>query len=526
MRLLTAIGAQVVSACAFLGCTGPTDSDATDSGTMDAGSSAAFDGAKDQYQRMEGDAAATDDSPPPPPDDASDIAEAQPADVNTDAPDSAPHPISQYCGDAIRDPVTEECDDGVTGPTDPCTSDCRVRDVPVVAASGSADAGTPRSLGTAPHVSSGSDLGLAVVYTEPTPTPSVKLQRFGPSGTREGAPLDVGAGYAPLASANPAVAILPDGSFAVAWTDSTDGIPEVRLRLVGSGALVPAVVAHQSTSGLHSDPDLLWSHDRLVVAWTDLLDVKYREFAPDLTPLAPEGAIAATPAIESSVSLAPFADGWASAVRSNTSALESIVVQSGAVTWSTPPEPPGPTGDRPGLAALDDTHLFLLFTIGTDPAETGVASVGRLQAAVLDVASPGMVSPFAFGPTLAPYATATGLTQRRPAATRVGDQVYAAWEMASPADASAGEQVFVTRVALSPGQPNGIARDQEMRMPYAGGGAAWQSNVHLGVSTLFPAGALVTTWESASDGSSRAVTDLLLDFRPSPFVFLAGSDAD
>ena len=439
---------------------------------------------------------------------------------------SAPHPVSQYCGDGIRDPVTEECDDGVTGPTDPCTADCRVRDVPVVAPSGAPDSGTPRSFGTSPHVSSGSDLALAVVYTEPSPTPSVKLQRFGPSGTRDGAPLDVGAGYAPVLAANPAVAILPDGSFAVAWTDGTDGSPEIRLRLVGSGALPPANVAHQNTSGLHSDPDVLWSKDRLVVAWTDLLDVKYREFASDLTPLGPEGAIAATAAIESSVSLAPFANGWASAVRSNTNALESIVVQGGGVTWSTPPEPPGPSGDRPGLAALDDAHLFVLFTIGTDPAETGVASTGRLRAAVLDVASPGMVTPFAFGPTLAPYAAGTALNERRPAAARVGDQIYAAWEMSPPADASAAEQVFVTRVALSAGPSSGIAQDEEMRLPYGSAGVRWQSNVHLGVSTLFPAGALITTWESASDGSSRAIPDLLLDLRPSPFVFLGGADGD
>jgi hypothetical protein len=452
------------------------------------------------------------------------------ATFDTDAVPS-PHSTSQFCGDGIRDPLTEECDDGIPGLADPCTADCRVRDVPVVDSTlppSEASSAPPRSLGTAPHVSSGSNLGLAVVYLEPRATSSsVKLQSFTASGTRQGAPLDIAGDYTPLLAANPALAILPDGRFAVAWTDGTDGVPEVRLRLVDSGGgLGPAPLTHATPAGLHADPDMLWNKDRLIVAWTDLLDVKYREFAGDLTPLGPEATIAATPAIESSVSLAPFANGWASAIRSNTNALESIVVQSSALAWSTPPDLPGPIGDRPALVALDDTHLLVVFTIGTDPAETGTASVGRLRAAILSTTSPGPVTAFAFGPTLAPYATDSTLGQRRPSAVRVGDQEYVAWENSPAAGAAAGEQVFVTRVALDPARPNGLAQDQEMQLPFGAPGAGSQSNVRLGASTLFPGGALISTWESASSGASRATPDLMLDFRPSPFVFLPAGDAD
>jgi hypothetical protein len=148
----------------------------------------------------------------------------------------------------------------------------------------------------------------------------------------------------------------------------------------------------------------------------------------------------------------------------------------------------------------------------------------RLRAAVLSAASPGPVPSFAFGPITAPYAGDMTLIQDRPSAARVGDQVYVAWESSSPADASAGEQVFVTRIALDPSQPNGLAQDEEMRLP-VGGPIRWNSNVHLASSPLAPSGALMSVWESADESSSLAVTDLMLDFRPSPFVFLpSGGD--
>jgi cysteine-rich repeat protein len=449
-------------------------------------------------------------------------------DASSDDGDGSPV-ASLFCGDGIRDPVKEECDDGVTGPGDPCTADCRVRDVPVVASStdGGEDAGVPpRSLGTAPHVASGSNAGLAVVFTEQAATPSVKLQRFGAAGSRRDPPIDVASDYAPLVDANPTVAELPDGRFAVAWTDGTSGSPEVRLRLVDNGVLGPAQPVRTTASGVPTDPDMVWAGGRLVVAWTDLFDVKVREFANDLTPLGPEGAIAATPAIESSVSLAPFGGGWASAVRSSTNGLESIVVQSGASTWTTPPEPPSTASDRPALVALDDKHLLVVFAIGTDPAETGTPDVPRLRAAVLSATSPGPVGTFALGPRLAGYASDPTLKQARPSAARVGDESFVAWENASPGDAVAGETVFLTRVAFDPAQPNGIVQDDEMRLPFGTAGAGWQTNPHVGVSTLAPAGALVSVWESASNGSARATSDLMLDLRPTPFVFASTGDAD
>jgi hypothetical protein len=450
-----------------------------------------------------------------------------PADGDTaQALDAAPpHPVSTRCGDAIRDPVMEECDDGSGATNSACTTDCRIRDIPVVNDAGvfpGDSGGLQRTLGGAPHVAAGVDGEFGVVYADPATSGSTLwLARFGESGIPGDPPLAFANDYTPLAAANPAIAPLASSRYAVAWADGTNGPPEVLLRVVDVDSLGPARLAH-SSGGSHTDPDLLWVSDRLVAAWTNVLAVEYRAFDADLTPLGPEMSLAPSSAIQSHVALAPFANGWAAAFRSGTQGLESIVVQTdGATSWSTPPAPLGPVDDHPALLALDDAHLLVVFSTGTDPADTGTATVARLRAAILSTSAPGLVQPFPFGPLAAAYHDPS-LEQRRPGAAHVGDQHYLSWESTSP---GGGSTVFLTRVSLDPGQPNGIRQDEEIRVPYPSG-AGWQSNVHLAASPLFPAGALISVWETASDGTSRASTDVMLDFRPSPFVFLgpAGSD--
>jgi len=420
-------------------------------------------------------------------------------------PEPPPHPTSTRCGDGIRDPVTEECDEAAAGTADPCTAACRVQAVTVAQA---------MQLGTAPHVAGGSDSGFAIAYAGPDATPAVQLQLFGESGAGLGAPLDVAGDYAPVPAANAALAALPGGRYAVAWTDGMDGPPEVRVRLVDGRTLGAARLAHEDATGLHADPDLLWAGDRLIVAFTDLLDVSYRAFTSDLVPLGPETPLAATAAIESGVALARFGNGWAGAVRSSSDALESIVIRSGDLTWSTPPAPPGPTGDRPALAALDDAHLLVLFSVGADPDGTGTADVGRLFWAVADTAAPGPLAVRALDAAAAPPSS---VSQRRPTATRAGESVYLGWTETDGTGA-AGERVFLAAVA--PDAVAGFAIGAPMALPRGATAGGWRRNLHLTASTLFPAGAVISTWESASDGSSLAAVDLVLDFRPSPFVFL------
>jgi hypothetical protein len=438
-----------------------------------------------------------------------------------------PHPVSTRCGDAIRDPVTEECDDGSGATDSACTAECRVREIPLVNDAGvlPEDGGAlHRTLGGAPHVAAAIDGEFGVVYADPAISVSTLwLARFGESGTRGDPPLAFANDYAPLAAANPAIAPLAASRYAVGWTDGTNGPPEVLLRVIDGNSPGPARPAH-SAGGAHTDPDLLWVGDRLVVAWTNVLAVEYRTFDANLTPLGTETALVPSSDIQSHVALAPFANGWAAAFRSGAQGLESIVVQSGGTSWSTPPAPLGPVDDHPALVALDDAHLLVVFSTGTDPGDTGMATVARLRAAVLSTSSPGLAQTFSFDP-LAAASLEPSLEQHFPSAARVGDSMYVAWQSSSPADAGAGEQAFVMRVVLDPAASNGVRWDEEIRLPYPTGGG-WQSNVHLASSPLFPDGALISTWETASDGTSRASTDVMLDFRPSPFVFLGSTGSD
>src|SRR5262249_5384028 len=151
------------------------------------------------------------------------------------------------------------------------------------------------SWGTAPHVAAASETGAAAVYADQG---KIWVQRLGAAGALGGSPNNVSIGFMPLVPSNPAIAALPDGGYAIAWTDGIAGNPDVRLRVLGS-ALGGARLAHDDSAGFQQDPDLLWVRDRLIVSWTDLLQVKYRAFGSDLTPMGPAQSLATSPAIES-----------------------------------------------------------------------------------------------------------------------------------------------------------------------------------------------------------------------------------
>jgi hypothetical protein len=436
--------------------------------------------------------------------------------VEPDAPSRA---VSEYCGDALRDPVLEPCDDGPGSGDDACSADCRVRTLPLLASDEDSDGGVAfeleRSLGTSPHVAMGLETGFGVVYVERQQAASVWLQTHDQHGGRLGLPIEVSAGLAPADAANPAVAALPDLRYAVAFTDGSSGTPDVVARLIdaASGRLAAVRAVHDSSAGFQQDADLLWTGKELIVAWTDLLDVRYRAFSADLEPRGPARFLAAdSAAIESSVTLARFGAGWAAAYRANEDGFERVEVIAGSLSWRTAPAPPGPSGDRPALVELDAEHLLLLFTVGTDPLGGGSANVGRMRAALLSAASPGEVAAFDFVPLREPYASDVTLPQRRPSAARVGDRTYAAWESATPAG---GTAVFIAQLGFDRDSEI-LLQHEELAQPLAGVGEAAERNPRIGVSQLFPEGALITLWEHALPRISEP--RIMLDYRPSPFV--------
>ena len=430
-----------------------------------------------------------------------------PVTADTDPDTEIPtHPVSKICGDGIRDPVTEECDDLGTSQTSSCTADCRVRAQPLPASA----ADSAPALGTGPHVAAGTDAGLAFTYEDQG---SVWLQEFGASATAmaSASPIEVSEGFEPLAESNSAIAALPDGRYAVAWTDGLGGTPDVRMRKLGGAERGAARLVQEDTAGFQQDPDMLWLGDRLLVAWTDLLNVKYRSFDAELRPLAEEQVLTGDIAIESSVVLSSFADGWAAAVRANEEGLESIHVIAGELRWSTPLTAPSASGARPALVELDDKHLLLLFSVAGVGADQGSNhDETQLRASVLSIDEPGAVSSF---PIFADDSGGPLEHQIRPNAVRVGAISYVGWQTAS----AAGTRSFVAQVALAIGQMNDLSLGAKLELPIVPTPGT-RANLHLAASSLFPGGALISLWEST--GEASAATALTMDFRPSPFVFL------
>ena len=262
---------------------------------------------------------------------------------------------------------------------------------------------------------------------------------------------------------------------------------------------------------------MLWTGDELIVAFTDLLDVRYRAFDRRLRPLGDVRTLGASPAaIESSVALARFDGHWAAAYRENEDAFDRIRLLLAVSSWSTPPAPPAPAGDRPALVALDDQHLLVLYTIGTDPLATGNPTVSRLRLALLSIAMPGEVEVLEFVPTLEPYADDATLAQRRPAATRAGARVYLAWESESPDFDERASELFVARVELD-AEDESFVQHPEQPFPPGVSRAGSQRNPHLASNDLFPEGAVIMLFEDRPLGAN---SDVLLDYRPSPFVWL------
>ena len=93
----------------------------------------------------------------------------------------------------------------------------------------------------------------------------------------------------------------------------------------------------------------------------------------------------------------PHAEGsWAAAWRDDANGMETITVQAGSSKWTVGPAfLPGPDGAKPALAELDATHLLVVYAVGADNTDSGVANDSLLEAAVVDTAAaPGPVAAF------------------------------------------------------------------------------------------------------------------------------------
>lgn len=555
--------------------------------------------------------------------------------------------FSFLCGDGIRDPVTEECDDGGDlEPLDLCTVTCQLEDA-LVEVQALADNDAPfheraplgRRLGHGRHpVAAGPD-GFAVAYVE-EPTPAAVANDGGASDApfvgialydfpppryfnalfehRDPQPLvNVSAGTSPLLAADPVVAGLADGSYAVAYTsfgDDGDALGVVLRRLTPSSAaaatLGAVTFASAETFASQYDADLLPLPDgNLLVAWADDRDpfagpdLYYRLFSSALTPLGEvDTPLADSLAAEGHVALASFGAGWAAAWRA--SAAEPTAEPddgggaagaAGAPAVETPsaipagdprgrevleveledgthftvletsldgelvPFLPGPDEDRPAIVQVSPAHLLVLFTVGTDPEATGVADVGRLRMALLDIDEPGAVPAY-----VVPFSAAVNddptRSQSHPSATVVGDptsvltdpelagQLFLAWRSAAdasdPVDAAglaSSEDAWLMPVWVEPagagsehvfevdGVSLALVLGEELRLPRFGVGAHGdQRSPALAAATAFAAqtppydtlGALVAAYEDfgREHATAEGEPDVVVELLPLPLL--------
>ena len=440
---------------------------------------------------------------------------------------SGPPPTVAVCGDGFRT-GSEACDDGNASSGDGCSALCQITPElvsPRVAPASGAAPLASRTIGAGRHPLAAGCNTVAVAFADhTTEPPALLLSTFSSAGVPQATlPL----ANVKVSEPNPGVAVLPGDALAVAWTDFDDDELGILLRKIvpGAPAQSAAIVANEDSAFSQSEPDIIFDGNELVVAWVDSHDpttspdIRYRLFAPDLTPLTGDQTLAVTAAVEDNVVLAGRSGHWAAAWRAGSQGLESIEVQSGAAHWTIGPFQPGAAEDRPDLIFLDDTHLAVAFTMGTDPDNTGVANVSRLHAAVLDPATPGLTQSFELAPAHSPYAEMLSVGQSEPSLVLAADHLLVGWRSdALPGDGR-GSELWSRRVPFSVNGNTLTLDPSHIEAPVVQTDAQRdgdQSAFRMVGTTLSPSGGIASVWEDASHsfGAISSGPDVALQFLP------------
>jgi hypothetical protein len=415
-----------------------------------------------------------------------------------------PYGVSTGPGDAIVGD-SEECDDGPGDDVDACTAAGQTRDQPVVAAP--ANVAGERYLGAGRHPIAGLEDGFITTFVETgDDAPAIGATLFNIWG-RRARTVTVSEGASPIYEANPVAAALPNGAFAVAWSDFDGDGSDIGIalrRVDGDGSLGELRAANAGREFSQLNADMLWTGSQLVVAWEDYSDpssgpdLRYRLFDADLNPASDDVALATSALPEAAVALAPFNDGWAAAYREGAAdGKENVVVMVGDETFRVGPVMGGPLDDRPALVELDSTHLLLAFSAGTDPGMTGTYNVPRIRYATIDTAGSTTPAFQSLQPLDDIYTLDTQVSHLSPAAAAGPDGVYVSWRSeARPGDA-AGDQLWLKYLRWRPTEvPQLKAREQEMLLPRTcDENVGDQRTPALATVPLPPYGALAMAWD-------------------------------
>jgi hypothetical protein len=438
-----------------------------------------------------------------------------------------PYGISSECGDAIVG-ADEECDDGTGGAGDACTDDCQTRDQPARPVVGEALPSNDRYLGAGRHPVAGGEAGFITTYVETGgEEPVIGATLFDIWGQRQHF-VSVSEGASPIDDANPVAVALPDGSYAVAWGDfDGDGsdLGVALRRVAADGTLGSLRHASSATQFSQLNPDVIWTGSELVVAWEDYADpfngpdLRVRTFDAKLNPTSGDVALAVSNLPEAAVSLAPFNGGWAAAYREGAvDGAETIVVKVGADSHRVGPIQGGPIDDRPALVELDEGHLLVVFSAGSDPGATGLNNVSRLFYAIVETAEPAVPAFFALDPLDRIFSAESRTAQVSPALERTEHGVYLAWRSeARPGDA-AGDQVWLKRLRWQASDPSTIDAEQvELLIPRTCDASHGdQRRPALSRTSLPPSGGLAIAWDDygRNDPQGSGEPDVQVHYAP------------
>lgn len=434
-------------------------------------------------------------------------------------------PAVAVCGDGFVT-VPEQCDDGNKVDGDACSASCLV--TPSLIA--------PRAAATAPPGLPGRELQLGrhplgvgcnsvgVGFVDRSTKPAaLKLATYDRVGAAKAV---VGFGSADVDRPSPSLVALPDDTFVVAWTAFDSDELGIQLRRVdpSAAALEHAIVANEGQSFSQREPDVVFDGRQIVVAWTDDSDpvngpdLRYRTFTPDLLPTSHDLPLAATSAVEGNVALASMDGAWAAAWRSGSNGMETVEVQSGATHWSVGPFLPSGSDDRPALVFLDASHLALALTEGSDPNQTGTASVSRLHGAILNAGFPGTVESFSIPQTVAPWANVPGLSQSQPTLVAMSDRLVVGWRTSLVNGNASGDELWTRELKWSPGPSGTLVVDTSSPdLPMVGAESRRdgdQSQPALLSSLAWPGHSLVSVWQDSGKtfGAASGRPDVALQF--------------
>jgi hypothetical protein len=366
-------------------------------------------------------------------------------------------------------------------------------------------------------------VGLSFFDHSTTPA-ALKLATYSRAGVAQKV---VTLGDSMLDSPNASLAGLPNDQFVVVWTDLDADELGVRLRKVDPNAtsLAPAIFANAAQAFSQRDADVVFDGQQIVVAWTDDSDpvngpdLRFRTFSTDLSPTSAEQTLAATDAVEDSVTLAPGSSGvWAAAWRSGKAGMETVEIQRGATHWNVGPFLPSDSDDRPALVFLDDSHLALAFTEGSDPTQTGVANVPRLHGAILDAAYPGNVESFSIPQTVAPWANVSGLAQTEPTLAKLADRLVVGWRTSLVNGNAAGDELWTRELKWSVDTDNSLVVDvSSPDIPMIGDESRRGEDQALPAllsSSSWPQQSIVSAWQDSGKtfGAASGDPDVALQF--------------